>query len=317
MNVIRQEGIPDCHIVNVVATYYLGLRLNLAKIAYCRRDVPVTYNPRRFAAMTINVEAPGIDPTTALVFASGNVVHTGAKTEDHSRLSAHYLATFFNTVLKIPVRVENFKITNMVSDMKTGFEVDLYSLKNALGSRATYKPERFPACRIRCETDMKQVSLIYWSGGVVLTGCKNRDNIRNMHKTTFKLCKKHRHIVRGSVSKGEYRMIQRKAATKRDKIKKINKKIKNLDQSNATQNATALGTQMDVDDKKNVAEDIMTNSVTAIDEELEKFIDKHVKQSIRKNPRGSIKNGVLYLKPISPLSSVLRDSSAFTPTLKV
>jgi transcription initiation factor TFIID TATA-box-binding protein len=138
MNIIHEENLPDAHVVNVVATYHIGCRLNLRKIAYMRRDIPVKFNPTRFAAMTLNVEAYGLDPTTALIFASGNVVHTGAKTEDHSRNAAHYLIGMLNSAFGIPAWLNNFTITNMVCDMKVGFEVNLETLKKELGSRAKY-----------------------------------------------------------------------------------------------------------------------------------------------------------------------------------
>jgi TATA-box binding protein (TBP) (component of TFIID and TFIIIB) len=159
MNRIDTPGVDKpAFIVNVVSTYNLGCRLNLTKIAKEMRHLfPVKFNPTKFAAMTFNIEAPGLGRTTALVFASGSVVHTGAVTEEHSRLSAHTFVRFLNEVLHIPAVVCNFTITNIVCDFKTGFEVDLKGVKTELGSRAKYKPKKFPACRVKAPDGSKKV----------------------------------------------------------------------------------------------------------------------------------------------------------------
>jgi len=300
MNVIHADGMPDAHIVNVVATYRLGLRLNLKKISYYLREiVPVKFNPKRFAAMTINLEAEGIDDTTALVFGSGNVVQTGAKTEEDSRLSAHYNVRFFNEVLGIPARLENFTITNMVCDMKVGFEVDLDMLKNDLGSRARYIPKNFPACRIRSDEDNKRVALVYWSGGVVLTGCKKREDICTMHRETFKLCKDHRYRFTGSVSKGEYRLINRKKATNQKNLNKINRNINIIGSvgASAKQTVTLGGPQINEDSMDGLTGDVDENIVDEAMKITNKKMDKMFSSG---RIRGSAKNGVLYSRSIDP-----------------
>ncbi|RLN41418.1 TATA-box-binding protein 1 [Panicum miliaceum] len=47
------------------------------------------YNPKRFAAVIMRIREP---KTTALVFASGKMVCTGAKSEEHSKLAARKYA---------------------------------------------------------------------------------------------------------------------------------------------------------------------------------------------------------------------------------
>lgn len=47
------------------------------------------YNPRRFAAVVMRLRSP---KTTALIFASGKMVCTGAKNEDASRIAARKFA---------------------------------------------------------------------------------------------------------------------------------------------------------------------------------------------------------------------------------
>jgi len=68
---------------NVVATVTLGVKLDLKNIALKARNAE--YNPKRFAAVIMRIREP---KTTALIFASGKMVCTGAKSEDASRLAA-------------------------------------------------------------------------------------------------------------------------------------------------------------------------------------------------------------------------------------
>lgn len=53
------------------------VELDLRKLALQSRNAE--YNPRRFAACIMRIREP---KTTALIFSSGKVVCTGAKTED-------------------------------------------------------------------------------------------------------------------------------------------------------------------------------------------------------------------------------------------
>jgi transcription initiation factor TFIID TATA-box-binding protein len=76
----------------------------LRKIALNARNSE--YNPRRFAAAIIRIREP---KTTALVFSSGKMVCTGAKSEEMCHTAAK---TFAKTIKKIGFKVEfkDFKI---------------------------------------------------------------------------------------------------------------------------------------------------------------------------------------------------------------
>ena len=65
----------------------LSARLDLKTIALHARNAE--YNPKRFAAVIMRIREP---KTTALVFASGKMVVTGAKSEDDSRLASRKYA---------------------------------------------------------------------------------------------------------------------------------------------------------------------------------------------------------------------------------
>lgn len=72
---------------NIVSTVDLGCKLDLKKIALHARNAE--YNPKRFAAVIMRIREPR---TTALIFSSGKMVCTGAKSEDMSRLAARKYA---------------------------------------------------------------------------------------------------------------------------------------------------------------------------------------------------------------------------------
>lgn len=71
--------IPDFakpRIQNVVGTMNLGFSLELTEIYWKAKNAE--YNPSRFAAVIMRLQKP---KTTALIFKSGKMVITGAKSE--------------------------------------------------------------------------------------------------------------------------------------------------------------------------------------------------------------------------------------------
>jgi len=66
-----------------VSTAYLSTTIDLHKLAMYGRNVE--YNQKRFAAAIIRIRDP---KTTALVFQSGKMVCTGAKSEEESKTAA-------------------------------------------------------------------------------------------------------------------------------------------------------------------------------------------------------------------------------------
>ena len=69
---------------NIVATVYLGIQnLDLKGIALRARNAE--YNPQRFAAVIMRIREP---KTTALVFSSGKMVITGARSPSLAHVAA-------------------------------------------------------------------------------------------------------------------------------------------------------------------------------------------------------------------------------------
>jgi TATA-box binding protein (TBP) (component of TFIID and TFIIIB) len=74
MNLVYSPGKVPAEIVNVVAKYNLGLKINLKKLHYMFRKYPGKFNPTSFAAYIMNPTSPDCGTTTVLFFDTGNVV---------------------------------------------------------------------------------------------------------------------------------------------------------------------------------------------------------------------------------------------------
>ncbi|CAH7690830.1 transcription factor TFIID-domain-containing protein [Phakopsora pachyrhizi] len=155
---------------NIVATVNLECRLDLKTIALHARNAE--YNPKRFAAVIMRIREP---KTTALIFASGKMVVTGAKSEDDSRLAARKYARIVQK-LGFEAKFTEFKIQNIVGSCDVKFPIRLEGLAYNHGHFSSYEPELFPGLIYRM-VKPKVVLLIFVSGKIVLTGAKVREEI--------------------------------------------------------------------------------------------------------------------------------------------
>ncbi|KXN70762.1 TBP-domain-containing protein [Conidiobolus coronatus NRRL 28638] len=155
---------------NIVATVNLDCRLDLKTIALHARNAE--YNPKRFAAVIMRIREP---KTTALIFGSGKMVVTGAKSEDDSRLAARKYARIVQK-LGFQAKFTDFKIQNIVGSSDVKFPIRLEGLAYSHGHFCSYEPELFPGLIYRM-VKPKIVLLIFVSGKIVLTGAKVREEI--------------------------------------------------------------------------------------------------------------------------------------------
>ncbi|KAG7086542.1 hypothetical protein E1B28_002493 [Marasmius oreades] len=163
------EGIVPT-LQNIVATVNLDCRLDLKTIALHARNAE--YNPKRFAAVIMRIRDP---KTTALIFASGKMVVTGAKSEDDSRLASRKYARIVQK-LGFDAKFSEFKIQNIVGSCDVKFPIRLEGLAYSHGQFSSYEPELFPGLIYRMMKP-KVVLLIFVSGKIVLTGAKVREEI--------------------------------------------------------------------------------------------------------------------------------------------
>ena len=171
--------LPQFRLQNVVATFNLGVdHLNLRAIAL---EKPfVEYNPQKFAAASMRIRSPR---TTALAFASGNMVCTGAKTELESRFASRKYVRILQKH-GIPVAFRDFKIQNIVASVAVPHALRLVELSLAYGPYVSYEPDLFPGLVFRT-TQPKLVFLIFRSGKIVITGAKCREEIQETWSMLF------------------------------------------------------------------------------------------------------------------------------------
>ena len=115
--------------------------------------------------------------TTGLIFSTGKIVITGAKSERASMTAAKIFEKTISKVMgeETKLNLNAFKIQNIVASSDVGFSIKLESLQeeHKKFSRCHYEPELFPGLIYKMESP-KVVLLIFTSGKIVLAGAKTR-----------------------------------------------------------------------------------------------------------------------------------------------
>lgn len=92
--------------------------MNLKDIAFKCRNAE--YNPKRFAAVIMRMKEPA--RTTALIFKTGKMVITGAKSEQHSFSAAKEYAKAIERAGN-KVKLCDFAVQNMVGSCSVNFQI--------------------------------------------------------------------------------------------------------------------------------------------------------------------------------------------------
>jgi transcription initiation factor TFIID TATA-box-binding protein len=152
-------------IVNVVASTGIGqdINLNQATLALEGAD----YDPKRFPGLVYRTKDP---KTAALIFRSGKIVCTGAKSIDDVYRG---LENVFQSLRNIGIDVKGtpeIKVQNIVASADLHAVLNLNSIALGLGmENVEYEPEQFPGLVYRL-SDPKVVVLLFGSGKLVITG---------------------------------------------------------------------------------------------------------------------------------------------------
>lgn len=145
--------------------------MNLEKIA--ERVPHAEYSPEQFPGLVLRIPKP---KTATLIFSSGKMVCTGAKSEKEVRKA---VATIINLLRNHSIEVKGepiIEIQNIVASANLKALVDLeraaYLLENSM-----YEPEQFPGLIYRMDSP-KVVLLIFSSGKVVCTGARKEEEVQ-------------------------------------------------------------------------------------------------------------------------------------------
>ena len=166
---------PIVSVENVVASADVGQKMDLNEITRTFPDVE--YHPDQFPGLVFRLKTP---KTATLIFTSGKMVCTGAKSEELSRKA---VKTVVQKLRKGGIKVKKdatVTIQNIVASINLGGRIHLEQAARTL-PRSMYEPEQFPGL-IHRMLDPKTVILIFASGKLVCTGAKKElDVYRSVH----------------------------------------------------------------------------------------------------------------------------------------
>jgi len=160
----------DISIENVVATATLGQKLDL--LAIMKVFTNVEYRPKKFPGLVFRLKRP---KTTTLIFSTGKMVCTGAKSEKMARSAIRKVVEELKNNDIIILGKPEIMIQNIVASANIHGKVDLEAAADIMDN-VMYEPEQFPGLIYRMG-DPKVVILIFSSGKLVCTGGKSAEMV--------------------------------------------------------------------------------------------------------------------------------------------
>jgi len=158
------------NIENVVASATLKQRVDLNAVV---KGYPgVEYRPEQFPGLVFRLKRP---KTATLIFNSGKMVCTGAKSEKEARRAVMRVIKELKKSGIIMMSKPELKIQNIVASANLSGIIDLEKAAFTLG-RTMYEPEQFPGLIYRMD-EPKVVILLFASGKLVCTGAKKEEDV--------------------------------------------------------------------------------------------------------------------------------------------
>jgi transcription initiation factor TFIID TATA-box-binding protein len=171
---------PEIIIHNVVATGSLkhGFDLN----AIIKAFPHVNYRPEVFPGLPFRLKKP---KTCTLIFKTGKMVCTGAKSEKESKRAVMKVVREMNKSGIIILGKPEIKVVNIVATANLSGRIELEEAAYSL-DRTMYEPEQFPGLIYRMDKP-KVVILLFASGKIVCTGATREEDV---YEAVAKLHKK-------------------------------------------------------------------------------------------------------------------------------
>jgi transcription initiation factor TFIID TATA-box-binding protein len=166
----KNAGKKEYEVVNIVVSTNLQHTIPLEKMAATLSNTE--YNPEQFPGLVIRIKDP---KTSALIFSSGNVVCTGARSMEKVHLAIKRIIESLekiNIFIKIKPEV---KIQNIVASGSIGMKLNLNVLAMKL-ENTEYEPEQFPGLVYKL-MEAKATFLLFSNGKVVCTGTKSEQEV--------------------------------------------------------------------------------------------------------------------------------------------
>ncbi len=161
-------------IENVVASASISDKLNIKDVS--NKLDGAEYEPEQFPGVIYRLREPKV---AILIFGSGKIVCTGAKTPDIVRIAVEILTQQLGDAGISVVKNPEITVQNMVATWDTGQTFNLSDLILSFGmERVEYEPEQFPGMVFRLDHP-KVVMLFFGSGKVVCTGAKSVEELEH------------------------------------------------------------------------------------------------------------------------------------------
>ncbi|HUV24782.1 MAG TPA: TATA-box-binding protein [Methanomassiliicoccales archaeon] len=159
-------------IENVVASTSLGEELDLQSIALALDGAE--YEPEQFPGLIYRLKEP---KTATLLFRSGKVVCTGAKSLDDVKVAISKVAKQVKDAgVKLTIEPV-IEVQNIVASSDLEQEINLNAIAISLGlEKVEYEPEQFPGLVYRIDVP-KVVVLLFGSGKLVCTGARKPQDV--------------------------------------------------------------------------------------------------------------------------------------------
>ncbi len=153
---------------NVVATASIGTKMDL--VAIFRTFMDTEYRPKKFPGLVFRLKRP---KTATLIFTTGNMVCTGAKSAKLARTAVRKVVSMLKKEDFLIEKTPDIVVQNMVSSAYIGDNIDLEAAADVL-ENIMYEPEQFPGAIYRM-AEPKVVLLLFVTGKLVITGARNED----------------------------------------------------------------------------------------------------------------------------------------------
>ena len=155
---------------NVVASATLDQKIDLLTIMRVFKNVE--YRPKQFPGLVFRLKKP---KTATLIFGSGKMVCTGAKSERLARIAVLRVVKELKANGIIILGKPKIVIQNMVSSANLHGKIDLEAASDVMDN-VMYEPEQFPGLIYRMP-EPKVVMLLFSSGKIVITGAKTEAQV--------------------------------------------------------------------------------------------------------------------------------------------
>jgi len=160
-------------IQNVVASAAFNHSVDLDAVV--KAFPHVEYRPEVFPGLAFRLKRP---KTCTLIFTTGKMVCTGAKSEREAKRAIRKVARELKKAGMIIIGKPEITIQNIVASGSLGSPIDLEELcmQFHVGGSLMYEPEQFPGAIYRMDSP-SVVFLIFSNGKIVCVGAKKEEEI--------------------------------------------------------------------------------------------------------------------------------------------